>query len=170
MKSKKIFQVAVLALFISASVAISKQPTQRERGSQESRQLGPQTTSLNGKVTDKGTGLTVLTVGVRPLSIHIGINAQTTFSLNGAVTNLAGIQIGDSVVVNYPILRSEAVNANSVEAHRHRRGTVGDVLEPPPPSAGYPYCPYVGSGGTVGNQYTPCYCKACGGAGSGMIW
>lgn len=125
-------------------------------------------TSLNGKITHKDTGLAVLTVGVRPIAIKVRINAKTTFSLNGVAANFAGIKVGDSVVVKYLPLSGQAVDAISVEAHRHRLGSISDVLEPLPPPAGYPYCPNVGPGGTVTG--TPCYCNACGGAGSGMVW
>jgi len=125
-------------------------------------------TTLNGKITHKDTGLTVLTVGVRPIAINVGINTKTTFSLNGVAANFDGIKVGDSVVVEYLPLSDQAIDAISVEAHRHRRGSVSKVLEPLPPNPGYPFCPQVGSGGTVTG--TPCYCKRCGGAGSGMVW
>lgn len=125
-------------------------------------------TSLNGKITRKGAGLTVSAVGVRPVSVNVSIKAKTTFSLNGVAADFASIRVGDSVVVKYLPLAGEAVNAISVEVHRHRIGRVEDVLEPLPPPAYYPYCPHVGPGGTVTG--TPCYCNACGGAGSGMVW
>jgi hypothetical protein len=43
------------------------------------------------------------------------------------------------------------------------------VVGPPPKSTDYKFCPHVGSGGTISNKDIPCYCKACGDAGSGMI-
>jgi len=126
-------------------------------------------TSLNGKITNKDTGLTVLTVGVRAIPINVGINAKTTFSLNGVAANFEGIKVGDSVVVEYLPLSDQVVAAISVEAHRHRRGSVSDVLEPLPPPAGYKYCPY-SAGSGIPASATPCYCNKCGGDGSGMVW
>jgi len=170
MKNKKICSVVALVLLASASVASSQQPVEMEGGVQRTNTSLSKVlaTSLTGKVADKGTSLTVLTPGVRPLDINVGVNAQTTFYLNGVVTKFADILIGDWVVVKYLPIPGQAVNAISVEAHRHRLGTVSFVLDPLPPPADYPYCPYVGHGGTVTG--TPCYCAGCGGAGSGMVW
>ncbi|HEX2832539.1 MAG TPA: hypothetical protein VHW00_05970 [Thermoanaerobaculia bacterium] len=140
--------------------------------------------SLSGKVIERqDTGITVSTAAVRPITIHVRTGAQTKVLLNGTASTLSRIQTGDSVVIQYseraattissrPVSETYAatIDALTVEVHRHRAGKIEVVLEPLPPPAGYAYCPNVGSGGTIPASKTPCYCNACGGAGSGMVW
>ncbi|HEV7426493.1 MAG TPA: hypothetical protein VGQ46_09005 [Thermoanaerobaculia bacterium] len=167
MKTKTFSPALILGLLVFPIVASSQQPVTHKVSVSQS--AVPVTTTLHGKITRKDTGLTIVTVGVRPITVNVSINAKTTFSLNGVLANFVGIKVGDSVVVKY-IPLGQPVDAISVEAHRHRLGSVDAVLDPLTPQAAYPYCPNVGSGGTIESKNIPCYCNACGGAGSGMVW
>lgn len=180
MKKSIILSIIVLALVFGGAVQ-SQERAAREANIAESLIT---TKSLSGKVIErKDASITVSTAAVRPITINVRIGAQTKVLLNGTAATIARIQAGDSVVVQYSERASstissrplndtyvEAIDASSVEAHRHRVGKIEVVLEPPPPPAGYAYCPNVGSGGTIPASKTPCYCNACGGAGSGMVW
>lgn len=165
-----VFAVCALSLPTMARGSSDSEPDKPPIQKTNTSQLAVLATSLNGKITLKDAGLTVLPLGVGAIPVNVGISAKTIFTLNGVAASFAGINVGDSVVVKYLPLSSQAVDAVSVEAHRHRRGTVSAILEPVPPPANYPFCPYVGSGGTITNEMTPCYCSGCGGAESGMIW
>ena len=167
MKSKDIALLLTLALLVSANA--NSQPASSEKTSTSKSTVS--ITSLNGKITQKATGLTVLTAGVRPVVIKVSVNAKTTFFLNGVTTIFSGIKVGDSVVVKYLSLSDQAIDAISVEAHRHRSGRVNDILDTASAETNvYPYCPHVGSGGSIDGKNIPCYCKQCGDAGSGMVW
>jgi hypothetical protein len=162
MKRKSISIVLTVAALVCAGFAAD---------SEKAQPGGGRATTLAGKVARKGrSSLTVLAVGVRPMSVNVRLNAGTALSLNGRVADLSGIRIGDSAVVKYVPLTGQVVNAINVEAHRHRLGTVNSVIDPTPPPIGYPYCPQVESGGTIPGTATPCYCNKCAGAGSGMVW
>jgi hypothetical protein len=166
---KKLIALLVFAALSVLTMAQTNNSSKLTLTTETSQAAVPATT-LNGKITHNDSGFTILTVGVRPIAIKVGINRKTTFSLNGVAANFDGIKVGDSVVVEYLPLSDQAVNAISVEAHRHRRGSVSGVLEAVPPPPGYPYCPQVGSGGTIPSTATPCFCADCGGGGRGMVW
>src|SRR5947207_3009666 len=167
MKPNAIVSALTLALLVSAGAADSQQaPAEKTNASRSAVSA----TSLNGKITHKDTGLTVVTAGVSTRSVNVRINAKTSFFLNGIAANFGAMKVGDSVVVKYLPLSGQFVDAISVEAHSHRLGRVNAVVDPSSPPAAYPYCPNVGSGGTIEAKNIPCYCNACGGAGSGMVW
>jgi len=170
MKAKYLLLVVVASVLTHLSVVASAQLRHAARETAPSKSA---VATLIGRVTqNKFTSITVSAVG-KPIIVNVTINPQTKLSLDGIATSAAKIGVGDSVVVTYLPRSDAAVNAIAVEAHHHRVGKLEAQLDPTPTpvtAQTYPYCPNVGSGGTIPGTKTPCYCNKCGGAGSGMVW
>jgi len=162
MRVKNVIVVAGLLFAAYTSGASSTQP----QASQASK-------PIVGKIVARDDqGISVTTVGEKPETVKLDVDASTKVLLNGAAGSLKGIAIGDAVVAQ-SVQRGGRRVATSVETHRHRTGRIASQIEispAPAQAATYPYCPNVGSGGSIPSNKTPCYCKACGGAGSGMVW
>lgn len=169
---------ATAALLVSLGLVVGAVPASSQQERVASAEVtAPAPVLLNtvfGKISKRSDGaVSMTTAGRKPQRIDLLIASRTKVLVDGKPSDASKLAAGDSVVVSYAHRPSPTISPTRIEAHHYRAAPVEAQLDPTPlPLAeqSYPYCPNVGSGGTVSASKTPCYCKACGGAGSGMIW